>query len=337
MVPLVVGVVLIVPPQVYYALRANYQNPGSFWQFLDRFFDVRLAFDFPSIIRGAGPDRLFEVAHLWFLYYLLVYSLLLVPAFLHLRRDSGRRLLAWLGARCRGALGVLILAVPVVAVEAGLGTGGFGGWNRYSYIPFLLYGFLISADRGLSEAIRRSWRRGLVIGIAVLPVLFVISHYEIGGADRELGTDYDLWSVVWRLLKATGGWAWAVAIFGLVTSLVQHLPKRETPPATMVGEPTVPTGAAADPGRVTRYVGEAVLPFYVLHQTAIVVIGFYVVQWEIGALSKYLTISFASLAATLLVYDLCVRRTNITRVLFGMRRMETQAIPAERPVAADRR
>ena len=43
-----------------------------------------------------------------------------------------------------------------------------------------------------------------------------------------------------------------------------------------------------------------------LHQTAIVVIGFYVVQWEVETLVKYSVIGFAALLITLLLYDLGV-------------------------------
>jgi glucan biosynthesis protein C len=63
----------------------------------------------------------------------------------------------------------------------------------------------------------------------------------------------------------------------------------------------------------------------VLHQTAIVVIGFYVVQWEVETLVKYLVISFAALLITLLLYDLGVRRTAVTRLLFGMKPAARQA------------
>jgi glucans biosynthesis protein C len=154
----------------------------------------------------------------------------------------------------------------------------------------------------------------------------VIAHYDLGGAGQVVGRDYDPWSVAWRLLKAVGGWAWTVAMFGLATSLVRHRPKRAT------GEPKAPGRQdAALVDRVASYAKEAVLPFYVLHQTPIVIIAFYVVQWRVGILPKYLTISLASLIVTVVVYDLCVRRTNVTRVLFGMPPIKAEPDPAGPP------
>ena len=71
--------------------------------------------------------------------------------------------------------------------------------------------------------------------------------------------------------------------------------------------------------RLARYAGEAQLPFYVLHMTPMVVIGFYVVQWEASAAVKYLAISLSTLVVRLVLYDVGVRRTELTRFLFGMR------------------
>jgi surface polysaccharide O-acyltransferase-like enzyme len=71
--------------------------------------------------------------------------------------------------------------------------------------------------------------------------------------------------------------------------------------------------------RVIAYVGEAFLAVYILHQTVVFVIGYYVVQWGATALLKYFVISLVALAVTLLLYEFAVRRTRVTRWLFGMR------------------
>jgi glucan biosynthesis protein C len=44
-----------------------------------------------------------------------------------------------------------------------------------------------------------------------------------------------------------------------------------------------------------------------------------VVQWSPGAGAKYAIIVALSFAGTFLAYDILVRRTNITRFLFGMK------------------
>ncbi len=63
---------------------------------------------------------------------------------------------------------------------------------------------------------------------------------------------------------------------------------------------------------------ELVLPFYVLHQSVIVAIAFYVVALNLSIIEKYLIIvlvSFSIIAA--LLYP--ISRINLLRLLFGMR------------------
>ncbi|MFC2021215.1 hypothetical protein ACFLU1_05480 [Chloroflexota bacterium] len=73
------------------------------------------------------------------------------------------------------------------------------------------------------------------------------------------------------------------------------------------------------------YANEAVLPFYILHQTVIIVIGFLVIQGNIGIALKYIITSTASFIAIVSIYELLVRRINILRFLFGMRLKKKQA------------
>ncbi|MFC2176813.1 hypothetical protein ACFLRH_00185 [Actinomycetota bacterium] len=70
---------------------------------------------------------------------------------------------------------------------------------------------------------------------------------------------------------------------------------------------------------------EAVLPVYVLHQTVIVAIVFAVVSYPTPAGLKYLIVATSSLVVTPMLIQL-VRRTQITRFLFGMK-ASTEASP----------
>jgi len=70
------------------------------------------------------------------------------------------------------------------------------------------------------------------------------------------------------------------------------------------------------------YTGEASYPYYILHQTVIVIIGFYVVQWQLGVGAKFLVILAAATAVTALLYELLIKRFNILRFLFGMKRLK---------------
>jgi hypothetical protein len=97
------------------------------------------------------------------------------------------------------------------------------------------------------------------------------------------------------LLRAFNAWAWLIVICGFGS---RHLNFSN---------------------RFLRYASEAVLPFYILHQTVILAIGFYVVQLDIAIWAKYLIIAAISFLAIIALYDLLVKRMNILRFLFGMK------------------
>jgi surface polysaccharide O-acyltransferase-like enzyme len=319
LVPFLVGLLVVVPPQVYYQLHFQGQDPGSYWQFYRDFFQVHLGLKFPWFVRPDDPPDLFEPAHLWFLYFLLVYSLLLLPVLRYLR-GGGRQLLERLASFCARPWVILLLALPVAVIEAALGTEESGGWNRYAYVPFLLYGFLLAADPRFGEAIRRHARAALLVGVPAMFVLLGLGFYVTEVAGRDPAVAYDGWSVLWRFVKGIGAWAWIITIMGAAMSVVRRRARQPTPAVPRQPRPDDPAGGTLRlRDRVIRYANQAVLPVYVLHQTVIVVIGFYVVQWEVGALVKYVVISLASLAATLVLYDVAVRRTALTRLLFGMK------------------
>jgi peptidoglycan/LPS O-acetylase OafA/YrhL len=70
------------------------------------------------------------------------------------------------------------------------------------------------------------------------------------------------------------------------------------------------------------------MPFYLLHQPVIIVIAYFVVQWDVGITLKLLAILGGSLLVTLGLIELLIRPFKVTRMLFGMkprRRKEAEA------------
>ena len=68
-----------------------------------------------------------------------------------------------------------------------------------------------------------------------------------------------------------------------------------------------------------RTANSLIFPFYILHQTIIVALAFYIVQWQSSIAIKstlLLVLSFAICAATCYVG---IRPFNLTRRLFGMK------------------
>jgi Acyltransferase family len=74
-----------------------------------------------------------------------------------------------------------------------------------------------------------------------------------------------------------------------------------------------------------KYANEAVLPFYILHQTVLLCVGYFVVQWAIPDLLKWVIILPLSFVIIMVLYEFLVRRFNVMRVLFGMKLLKPSA------------
>jgi uncharacterized protein (DUF2147 family) len=72
-------------------------------------------------------------------------------------------------------------------------------------------------------------------------------------------------------------------------------------------------------GPALAYLAESALPVYILHQLAIVVIGYWIVGLPLGISAKFLLLVTLALGATLAVYHFVVRRVPPLRFAFGMR------------------
>jgi hypothetical protein len=316
LVPFVTGLVLLMPLQVYYGLKGDPGYQESYVRFYPRFFNVSFTLsEFPRFVKGAPPDELFQISYLYFLIYLFVYTLLLLPLFLYLRRPAGQRVVERYGAFCAHRWAIFLLALPIGLIEAALTTEFPGGWNRFAWIPFIVYGFLSAGDARFGQALQRHRKSALILGVLTFVLYFGAVGTLTQSGDIDPFTDYGAGSVMTRFLKGIGSWFWVVGIMGVAGRMSQ-------PGARQRSAAEAHRDVGRKPSlmdRVGAYARDARLPFYVIHQMPIVLIGFYVVQWPISALAKYLVITLSSIVASLVLYDIGVRRTRVTRFLFGVR------------------
>jgi peptidoglycan/LPS O-acetylase OafA/YrhL len=73
-----------------------------------------------------------------------------------------------------------------------------------------------------------------------------------------------------------------------------------------------------------KLANEAIFPFYLLHQPVIVVVGYFIIHWDIAVLWKVLLITIISLAIITCLYMLVIRRVNFLRVIFGMKMVRNE-------------
>lgn len=300
LIPYLVAVFTHATLQVYLNWITHGRFSGSYFQFLPGYF---------ADVFGNGPLFIFELwqMHLWYLLWLFLFTLLLYPL-LRWLKGSGRKVLSAMGSFLARPGLVYLLALPTVLLMAFADPDGAimaekaGGWSQVIYLWLLVCGFLVISDPRLEDSIQRlRWMSlGMAAGL-VLTLLFVVISQGVPAYGQPL---YPF------VLGMAGfsSWCWILAYFGLAR---KHLNYR------------VPA---------LEYANEAVLPFYILHQSVLVCVGYFIVQWPIPAVLKWVTILVASFAIIMVLYEFLVRRVNVLRVLFGMKPMAGR--PVVRPSVA---
>jgi glucan biosynthesis protein C len=306
LVPLVVGMFTHIALQVYFERVTHGQFHGSFFEFLPHYFDGLYAF---------GGNFAWMGLHLWYLEMLFVFSLVCLPLLLWLRRGSGARPLHGLGEFLARPGTIYLLALPIMLAlaapdpEAPWATRAWGGWSLVACLLFFLYGFVLGAHEGVGQGIQRVRWVSLAAGLVLFGTL---AGLVLSGGEPEYGQPR--YTLVFSMYGLSA-WCWILAILGFG---LKHL-----------------TGNTP----FLSYANQAVLPFYVLHQTVLLSVGYFVVGMPVPDLLKLGLISTSSFAIIVAIYEFLVRRNNILRILFGMkplRRAVRPAAPSPVPQVAER-
>jgi peptidoglycan/LPS O-acetylase OafA/YrhL len=294
LVPLVVGIFSHVMVQVYLERISHGQFRGSLLAFIPRYFDGMYAF---------GGNFAWMGLHLWYLEMLFVFSLLLLPLFSWLKHGGGQRAAGALAGWLARPLAIYLLALPIALLlvvldpSSALGNRGFGGWSIVIYILFFAYGFVLPANDAARQAIAR--QRWLSLGLGI-GLFLALAGLAVVWREPAFGTTR--YTIIFALFGCSS-WCWVLAILGFGAA---HL---------NFSSPQL------------RYANEAVLPFYVMHQSALIYLGFFVVQWQLPDLAKWLIITPTSFVIIAALYELVVRRVNLLRLLFGMKPLPKESAP----------
>jgi hypothetical protein len=68
-----------------------------------------------------------------------------------------------------------------------------------------------------------------------------------------------------------------------------------------------------------RSASEGVMPFYILHQTVLLCIGYFVMTWAINDAAKWVIVFISSFIVITTLYMLFIRKFEVLRFLFGMK------------------
>lgn len=289
-IPFIFGTLVLIPPQSYLGLRNHSDYSRSFIDWFPNFFQMQIE-DLNGFFLGG-----FTPGHLWFVLHLLLYSLISLPLFLYFNRESGNRWIKRI-ASLLTTLPVLFLVFPMLLVPISKFPWIAGG-NPLFYITFFIIGFVLMSDQRLMDKIAS--HRLLLLLLGVVP---------LAGSTILIGADL-----------------WPSNLPGWVDNVVNEYRNAFVPWFLILALLAYGKRFLNFSNRFLRYFSEGAYPIYILHNTIIIIIAFFVVQWGSSVGIKYTAIIIPSFLVTVLAYDILVKRTNITRFLFGMKtKIKTQS------------
>ncbi len=285
LLPLVFGCLVVVPIQPYAQGIANGAVEPGYLRFLGDYFGGRQwpadAFD--------GWEHSFTWNHLWYLAYLWCYTMVFAPLLPLLRRLPNPF------ERLRGAPLLVLPALPLLLWTLTLqphfdDTGDLvNDWYRHAiFFTVFLYGWWLGTDRGVWEELVRLRRHALgwALGLAAvyMALVFTLPDDVAGWIELAVRTLRNLY--IWMALCAILAWAKA---------------------------------CLDRPLRWLSWANEAVYPWYVLHQSLIILVAYWVLPLQLGAVAEPVVVFGGTIAGCWLLHEFVIRRVRWLRPCFGLK------------------
>jgi glucans biosynthesis protein C len=287
-IPLVFGMFVVVPPQIYFEHIKEYDG---YWDFYKTVFEFQ-----------PYPGGSFSWHHLWFILYLFLYSLIAIPFLTFLRSPKSFLFKEKVFKILSSPAGILFIPSIFILITQIILRPYFDeethnliqDWAYFTfYFCFFLFGMLCYSSSKLWEAIGANRTHLLVSTIAMLvPFYGLFFHFRefihLPWSIDTIETAFDVTAIF-------------VSWFTVITVIAygQHYLNRPHPWLSKINE--------------------GLYPFYILHQTVIIALGYYICQlsWSIGA--KFWSVSMLTFVSCVVFYLVFIRPFNVTRFLFGMK------------------
>lgn len=283
--PLLFGMLVVVPPQVYFERIFNGASYNSFLDF------------YPSIFTtGVYPNGNLSWHHLWFIAYLFVFSVLAVLLSFFLKSNIGKKV--WETVE-RIPIGIGLYGLGLILYGASFLYFWFpeethalvNDWAAFTrYFLYFIFGYLIGVNAAFWNEIES--KRRLNLKLAFFGIV-VINFFRWNNVEPEWGLNAP--NLLFLALKVFNAWFWMLAILGYGKKYLNFNNK------------------------FLVYSNEGIYPFFILHQTFIVIIAYYVIQVNESIISKYLFLTIVSFILSMGFYEFLIKPYNWVRVLFGMK------------------
>ena len=295
-IPILVGMFVIVPPQIYMErLTQGYQ--GNYWDFYKTVFRFEVY-----------PEGNLSWHHLWFIVYLFVYDVIFAPLFMWFISPKSERFKKALNVLCKGKR-VFLLAIPSIVWYSLLSERFPETFNLIQdgcyfvyWLLFLLAGFFCILQPTLMDSLQRNRRFAVAIGFISLLILYYI---KLNAPVPESRWN-DLRGIIFTVLWPVTAWSW---VFGIVGYGKRYLNRDHS---------------------TLKYLNQAAYPFYILHQTVIVILAYYLTRNDAdGVGMKYVYTVGITLFVTTGIFHFFIKPFPVMRFLFGMKADSSKSTKAK--------
>jgi hypothetical protein len=290
LIPFIAGAILIIPPQAYIQALANGSLSNSFGEMSYMGFLVHY-FSFQEWPIGAfdGSEYGFTWNHLWFIPYLLAYTLLLVPVAMLLRIST-------LYARFERIGHVTLILAPVLIQivwqltlndEKPISHALIDDWYAHAmYATFFLLGSLISDNASVwQKIIDLRWVSligAVICYCALIALWFKFNQHE--WQDHLAG-----------VVATFNQWLWLLAVLAWSAKLLNR------------------------PRSWLSYANNCVYPWYILHQTITIIAAYFLAKHSLAGPLEFALVLVLTVVGCWFITEYIIRRQKQLKFLFGMK------------------
>ena len=301
-VPFLFGIVLIIPPQRFYEWIMFHNFSGNYIDFIATYPSHQLDANMgSSLLLWFGHLG----THIWYLPFLFVMTLFALPLFKKIQ--NGQFNFVWLKNVMKSNFGVFILVLPMIFVRIILKPiySEYTDWaDFFVYLFPFIYGFIFMSDQEFIAITKSKMYLFLAVGIIASFIFLYVGSQSAENVQEYLHPSFSMYHIQISILSMIIAYSWIMFFLAFFARNLNFNHAMLIPANT------------------------SILPIYILHQTLIIAIGFYVVNLELNILLKFAIIALTAIPASVLIFKI-IQTNNVLRFLFGLKtKPKKKSIPS---------
>ena len=292
MIPLIFGMLVIVPPQIYFEYISKFSS------YLDFYPTV---FEFQPY-----PGGSFSWHHLWFILYLFLFSVICLPLFNYLRKEKSQNFRNKIASVLSKKYGYAVFLIPMIISQFILRpffphqTHDLTDLGYFvHYMLFFLFGYVIYTDARNWKGLQHKRKFHLVLAL-ISTVIFYIAWFV------KYQISFFAYDFIFHIPATVMSWFIILTAIGYGQ---KYLNKKS---------------------EILQNMNIGIYPFYILHQSVMITFGYFIIQWELNIFTKFLIINILTAIVCVGTYQLLIKPFNVMRVLFGLKTKTKSEQPVQR-------